>query len=93
MASRTQPPNKKELQQRIPTIIAIDTLTFIIAVIIGQLASYKLLTWKTLPPNLNKIALTASILLCLAFVLFTFYPPDIGPFQDPITRTYGIISQ
>jgi hypothetical protein len=75
------------------TILAIDILTFIIAVIIGQLASYKLLTWKTLPPNLNKIALTALILLCLAFVLFTFYPPHIEPFQDPITGTYGISSQ
>jgi hypothetical protein len=75
------------------TILAIDILTFIIAVIASQLASYKLLTWKTLPPNLNKIALTALILLGLAFVLFTFYPPHIGPFQDPITDAYGIPSQ
>ncbi len=74
------------------SILAIDILSFVIAVIAGQLVSYGLLTWKTLPYNLDKIALIALILLGLAFVLFTFYPPQLPMFQDPLTGEYGIVS-
>ena len=74
------------------SILVIDILTFIIAVIVGQLVSYRLLTWKTLPYNLDKVSLIALILLGLAFVLFTFYPPQLPMFQDPITGEYGIAS-
>jgi hypothetical protein len=38
------------------------------------------------------VSLVALVLLGLAFVLFTFYPPQLGVFQDPITRGYGIRS-
>ena len=74
------------------SLLVIDILTFIIAVIIGQLVSYRLLTGKTLSYNLDMVSLIASILLSLAFVLFTFYPPKLPMFQDPITGEYGIIS-
>lgn len=74
------------------SILVIDILTFIIAVIVGQLVSYRLLTGKTLPYNLDKVSLIALILLGLAFVLFTFYPPQLPLFQDPITEEYGIVS-
>ena len=74
------------------SILIIDILTFVIAVIVGQLVSYRLLTWKSVPYNLNMISLTALILLGLAFVLFTFYPPQLAMFQDPITGEYGIAS-
>jgi hypothetical protein len=74
------------------SILVIDILTFIIAVIIAQLVSYRLLTGKTLPYNLNRISLIALILLGLAFVLFTFYPPQLAMFKDPITGEYGIVS-
>lgn len=74
------------------SLLVIDILTFIIAVIVGQLVSYRLLTGKTLPYNLDNVSLIALLLLGLAFVLFTFYPPQLGMFQDPITGEYGIIS-
>jgi hypothetical protein len=74
------------------SILAIDILSFIIAVIIGQLVSYRLLTSKKLPYDLRKVSLIALILLGVAFVLFTFYPPQFAMFQDPITGDYGIIS-
>jgi hypothetical protein len=74
------------------SILVIDILTFVIAVIVGQLVSYRLLTGKTLPYNLDRVSLIALILLSLAFVLFTFYPPRLAMFQDPITGEYGIIS-
>jgi len=74
------------------SILVIDILSFIIAVIVGQLVSYRLLTGKTLPYNLNRVSLIALLLLGLAFVLFTFYPPQLAMFQDPITGEYGIVS-
>ena len=72
------------------SIFVIDISTFIVAVIIGQISSYKLLTYKKLPENLNRVSLIALILLGLAFVLFTFYPPQLTIFRDPITGKYGI---
>ena len=69
----------------------IDILTFVVAVIIGQLASYKLLTYKKLAQYLNIIALAALVLLGLAFVLFTFYPPQLPIFKDPRNGRYGIL--
>jgi hypothetical protein len=74
------------------SLLVIDILTFIIAVIVGQLVSYRLLTGKTLPYDLDRFSLIALILLGVAFVLFTFYPPQLPMFQDPITGEYGIIS-
>lgn len=73
------------------SVFVLDILIFIIAVIIGQLTSYKLLTYKKLPKNLEKISLIALIILLLMFVIFTFYPLEIEIFRDPISGGYGIV--
>jgi hypothetical protein len=67
-----------------------DILTFVIAVITGQLVSYILLTQKKLPQYFNTVALFALVMLVLAFVLFTFYPPRLSIFMDPRNGTFGI---
>jgi len=72
------------------SVLVIDILTFVIAVIVGQLVSYKSLTYRKLPDVSNKISLVALVLLGVAFVLFTFYPPHLPIFRDPITGEYGI---
>ena len=72
------------------SIFAIDISTFVVAVVIGQLLSYKLLTYRQLPGNLNKIAVVAVILLALAFIVFTYYPPQLQIFKDSVTGKYGI---
>ena len=69
-------------------ILVIDILTFVIAVIVGQLVSYKLLTYRELPDIFNKISLVALVLLGVAFVIFTFYPPHLPLFRDPVTGEY-----
>ncbi len=74
------------------SVLAIDILTFVVAVIVGQLVSYKILTYRKLHDNLNKISLVALVLLGLAFVLFTFYPPHLTLFRDPVTGEYGIMN-
>jgi hypothetical protein len=72
------------------SIFAIDISSFVFAVIIGQLLSYKLLTYRQLPGTLNKIAVAAIILLALAFIVFTYYPPQLQIFKDSVTGKYGI---
>lgn len=71
-------------------LLIIDILIFLVAIIIGQWASYKFLTKSPLPQIYNKIAIAALIALFVVFVVFTFYPPHLGIFMDPITGTYGI---
>jgi len=72
------------------SVLVIDILTFVVAVIVGQLVSYKLLTYRRLPHIMTKISLVALVLLGVAFVLFTFYPPHLPLFRDPVTGEYGI---
>jgi hypothetical protein len=72
------------------SIFVIDIITFIVAVIIGQISSYKLLTHKKLSEHLDRISLVLLVVLGIAFVLFTFYPPQLSVFRDPITGKYGI---
>ena len=72
------------------SIFAIDISSFVVAVIIGQLLSYKLLTYRQLPRNINKIAVAVIILLALAFIVFTYYPPQLQIFKDSVTGKYGI---
>jgi hypothetical protein len=72
------------------SIFIIDISSFVISVVIGQLVSYKLLTYRKLPKVLDTIALLALVLLAVCFVMFTFYAPQIPIFRDPITGRYGI---
>ena len=72
--------------------LIIDVLSFMLAIILGQLVSYKLLTFKKLSKNLKLISLIAIIILAIAFVVFTFYPLEVPLFQDPESGGYGIIN-
>ena len=72
------------------SIFTIDIASFIIAVILGQLASYKLLIKAPISQKLTLIGIGVLIVLSIVFMLFTFCPPQIGLFQDPVTGTYGI---
>lgn len=72
------------------SIFVIDISSFIVAVIVGQLSSYKLLKYRKLAGNFNKVSLIALVLLGLTFVLFTFYPPQLPIFKDPITGKSGL---
>jgi hypothetical protein len=73
--------------------LVIDILSFIFAIIVGQLVSYNILTFKKLSKNLKLISIVTLVILAIAFVFFTFYPPQIQLFQDPNTGKYGIINR
>lgn len=72
--------------------LVIDIGSFILAIIIGQLISYRLLTNKKLAKIYELMSLVVLIILALAFVVFTFYPPQLQLFQDPNTGEHGIIN-
>jgi len=72
------------------SIFLIDISTFVVAVIIGQISSYKLLTHKKLSEYFDRISLVLLVMLGIAFVLFTLYPPQLPVFRDPVTGKYGI---
>ena len=69
----------------------IDISIFFAAVILGELVSYKILL-SDFKCN-NYTALFFIILLLVCFVSFTYFPPKIGLFKDPISGLYGIIEQ
>ncbi len=71
-------------------VLIIDILIFIISVLLGQYASYKIQTTQS-PATSNCCLSIAAILLAVAaFSLFTFYPPHLNLFLDPVTGGYGI---
>ncbi len=71
-------------------ILAIDVGSFVVAVVLGQLLSYKLLTIRQLPRWLTWVSLVFYVLLGVLFVVFTFYPPQAPIFLDPVSGGYGI---
>jgi hypothetical protein len=70
--------------------LILDILTFVVAVLIGQLVSFWIMFWPPVKRIYNSIAVLLLILLVLSFVVFTFYPPRVFLFQDPISLGYGI---
>jgi len=72
-------------------ILIVDILSFFVAVALGQLTSYKILTIRQLPAWLDKLGLALVILLAIAYGVFTFYPPHLPIFRDAVSGGYGII--
>jgi hypothetical protein len=72
------------------SIFPVDITAFVVAVVIGQIVSYKLMRREKLSKFADRISIVALILLAVIFVVFTFYPPHLPIFQDPNTGQYGV---
>jgi len=70
-------------------ILIVDILIFLVAIVVGQLTCYKIITLVKLPKYTNVVSLFFIILLALILVLFTFYPPRLPIFLDA-RGFYGI---
>lgn len=71
--------------------LVMDILIFIISVIISQYIGYKIMTSDSdVSEEVNIISMILITLLALAFTVFTFNPPKIPLFKDPISGRYGI---
>jgi len=71
-------------------ILIVDMLIFVIAVAVGQVVSYKILTKHRLPAWLEKLELALLMVLAIDFGVFTFSPPELPIFGDHSMGIYGI---
>ena len=67
----------------------VDISIFFVAVILGELVSYKVLV-SSIDCN-SSVALVGIILLLACFIIFTYFTPEIGLFKDPVNGLFGII--
>jgi hypothetical protein len=75
------------------SILAVDLSSFVIAVIIGQIVSYRLWRYRKSARPLSWLGLIIFLTGILLFAIFTFLPPHTGLFQDPTSGNYGILSR
>lgn len=71
------------------SIAILNISSFFIAVILAEYYTYKNMQKDIYIKN-NKYSITILLILLLSFIIFTFYPPHLGIFKDPVTESYGI---
>ena len=71
-------------------LLPLDILTFILAVIIGQYASYLILNANELDEFFDHMASSALYIMIGVIVYITYFPPHYPVFMDTMTGTYGI---
>ncbi len=74
------------------SILVVDLSSFVIAVVAGQFLSYYLISTSKIFSRSSELGLVMFCLGVLLFALFTFLPPHLGIFQDPVGGGYGIQS-
>ena len=62
--------------------------SFFLAVLIGEFYAYKRIEEYSC---CSKLSILILILLSMLFVIFTFYPPHIGLFKDPLAGCFKIV--
>jgi hypothetical protein len=71
-------------------MLAIDLTIFIVAVVIGQLTSYRLLKVESLPSLTNGVGIALLVMMTAAFSTLTYHAPELPVFRDPVSGGYGI---
>jgi hypothetical protein len=71
-------------------MLAIDLTIFVVAVVIGQLASYEILRMRPLPAWTNGVGVALLLLMTGAFSTLTYHTPELPVFQNPEGGGYGI---
>lgn len=70
--------------------LVVDIIIFVIAVAVSNYLYFKMIKSSLHNDKINIISLITLIGLMLIFVFFTFDPPKIPLFKDPLTSQYGI---
>lgn len=66
----------------------LDIGSFFAGVILSEIIAYKIMQMKSFSTNKTKrISIILIIILTLCFIIFTFNPPDINYFRDPVQLT------
>jgi hypothetical protein len=71
------------------SILWVDISSYVLGAIFCQWISSSMIK-KKFSRTSETIGLIIFIVLGFAFIVFTFYPPKLPIFMDPITKTYGI---
>lgn len=71
------------------SLVVVDILTFVVAVVGGQLLSYRIIASPRRRSAPVTVSLMALLLLMILFAVLTFTPPQIPLFQDALTGLYG----
>lgn len=69
-------------------VLLVDILVFFLAVAIGQIISYWILKSTT---SASRWWAAVIIVTALALVVFTYNPPHLFLFRDPVTSRYGVM--
>lgn len=67
-----------------------DISIFVLSICFGQKISFKLLTMPQLPSLITSLSMFIIVILIIQFSLFTFFPPKLSIFKDPVKGGYGI---
>ncbi|MCS7117495.1 MAG: DUF6512 family protein [Thaumarchaeota archaeon] len=70
--------------------LAYDIGLFVASVIAGQIISYKAVTKYGDKAPVNFLPIAALIAYAILFIAFTFSPPELEIFRDPLTGEFGI---
>ena len=71
-------------------IFYLDILDFIIAILLGQYASYYMLNIEPVSQLINIISLITLIIILILYLSKTINPSRNFLFRDPITNKYGL---
>lgn len=71
------------------SVLAVDILSFLVAVAGGQCLSYRILGSPTRTPMPPAVSVMVLVLLVVAFGILTFTPPHIPLFEEVATGAYG----
>ena len=64
--------------------------SFIIAIFLGEYITYRILI-SNKNYNAEEVSVIFLIILLFSFILYTFTPPQIPFFEDPISGSFGIM--
>ncbi len=67
----------------------VNVLIFFVSAFISSIYEGKLFK-ENKPCKCNILAFITLCLIAIVFILFTYFPPKIPLFLDPLTKTYGI---
>lgn len=71
-------------------LLAVDILTFIIAVIAGQYLGYKIMSRDELDDLIGQAAMFGLYLMIGSVLYATYFPPHYPMFLDPVSGKYGM---
>lgn len=71
-------------------LLALDFFSYFLGVTLAQLAAMHIYKYAKITPFLFYLSALIFALLMIAFIVFTFNPPRLPLFKDPLTGKYGL---